>query len=834
MTLTHKILITFGCALALVVLGRWSTEWGAAAEEVAEPAAEPTEEAAPAVWTCPMHSQIRLPDFGPCPLCGMDLVEMGAGDDHPRRLAMSAAAKELARITTQTVGRKNVTRPVRMVGKVDYDESAVRTISAWVGGRLERLFVDYTGVRVEQGDHLVRLYSPDLLNAQEELLSARSRIDATRGEASTFLPGSNQRAYDSAREKLMLWGLTEEQVAAIEERGASEDHVMLTSTTSGVVIEKLLDQGAYVKTGTPIYRIADLEHLWVRLDAYEQDLAWLRHGQQVVIEVDALPGESFDGQVSYIDPFLHDHSRTAKVRVNVANTDGRLKPGMLVSAVAMARIGADGAVLDRHLAGKWISPMHPEVVKDGPGACDVCGMDLVPAEQLGMVSDVPMNAVRPIVVPASAVLLTGKRAVVYIEVPDQERPTYEGIEVVIGPRAGDEYIVLSGLEGGEQIVVNGAFRIDSSMQIRAKASMMSMSAQAPEVAGPELRLFRTALDPLFDAYIEMQVALAADDNDAARAQLAELAAALSPTSSALPASQRVVWGEEREALQGAINLAKESADIGALRAAFESISSALLIVVNEFGHAGAAELREAFCPMAFDDKGAAWLQTGDTIANPYFGSSMLRCGELRETFVGSAPMGADHSAHGDAAPEDDVESSDAPAEEMEVDRSGHDHAEPVDGGAAGGESDGASQAALPDPLVEVMNAYLALQVTLAADADAHADRMALQSALETAAQAEYAGAQEMLAELKTLATGAGIDAIRTANRAVSTRLLAIVGEQGNPLGAELHVVHCPMVFEDTGADWIQESETIANPYAGAVMLRCGVIRRTLPARDEER
>ncbi len=133
-----------------------------------------------------------------------------------------------------------------------------------------------------------------------------------------------------------------------------------------------------------------------------------------------------------------------------------------------------------------------------------------------------------------------------------------------------------------------------------------------------------------------------------------------------------------------------------------------------------------------------------------------------------------------------------------------------------------------------MNAYLALQVTLAADADAHADRMALQSALETAAQAEYAGAQEMLAELKTLDTGAGIDAIRTANRAVSTRLLAIVGEQGNPLGAELHVVHCPMVFEDTGADWIQESETIANPYAGAVMLRCGVIRRTLPARDEER
>jgi len=659
MTLTHKILLIGAGALALFALGRWSAggEDDPAQDDGTEESA--AEESVPDVWSCPMHAQIRLPDPGGCPLCGMDLVLMGqGGDDHPRRLAMSTAAKELARIATQPVERKNVTRPVRMVGKIDYDESSVRTISAWVPGRLDRLFVDYTGVRVAEGDHLVRLYSPDLLNAQEELLSARSRLEITSGEASSFLADSNRRAYESAREKLLLWGLTEEQVASLEERGTTEDHVMLTSTTSGVVIEKLLDQGAYVKTGTPIYRIADLEQLWVRLDAYEQDLAWIRHGQEVVIEIDALPGESFRGQVAYIDPFLHERSRTAKVRVNVVNTDGRLKPGMLVSAVALARIGAGGAVLDRHLAGKWVSPMHPEVVKDGPGSCDVCGMDLVPAEELGMVSDVPSDAEMPIVVPASSVLVTGKRAVVYVEVPGAERPTYEGKEIVIGPRAGDEYIVLAGLEGDEHIVVNGAFRIDSSMQIRAKASMMSMPGESADAVGPGVRLFREALGPLYAAYIEMQEALAADDEAAARATLAGMKSALeSPASAGLSADLRTVWEEERAALASALEEAGKGEGIEPLRASFEPLSDALLVIVAQFGHERPGELHEAFCPMAFDDKGASWLQAGETIANPYFGDMMLRCGELRRSFEGTpAPTGEhaghDHEGTGDAESEE--------------------------------------------------------------------------------------------------------------------------------------------------------------------------------------
>ena len=237
MTTTTRVILVGLTAAALLLVGRWSAGWGAEDATTSQgehdhSAMEGAADAKASLWTCPMHPQIKLPDPGDCPICGMDLVPMAqGGDDNPMQLVMSPAAKELAQVEVQVVRRKNVTRPVRMVGKVDYDETAVRTISAWVPGRLDRLYVDYTGVQVNEGDHLVWLYSPDLLTAQEELLSARNRLTATQGEASEFLAKSNQRAYETARDKLLLWGLTEEQVAEIEERGTAAGPYEFTQTT---------------------------------------------------------------------------------------------------------------------------------------------------------------------------------------------------------------------------------------------------------------------------------------------------------------------------------------------------------------------------------------------------------------------------------------------------------------------------------------------------------------------------------------------------------------------------------------------------------------------------
>ena len=423
-------------------------------------------------WTCSMHPQIRQPKPGQCPLCGMDLIlatpPASATDAvSPRQLRLSPAAQELASIQTAPVERRFAPVETRMVGKIAVDETQVRSISAWVAGRIDRLYVDYTGVRVEAGDHIAYLYSPELLTAQEELIQAlRAREHLV--DSGTSVGQTAQATVEAAREKLRLLGLKEEQIERIERERQASDHLTIYAPTGGVVIEKHLSEGAYVQTGTPIYTIADLSRLWLELRAYESDLSWIHYGQAVEFSTEAYPGEVFSGQISFVDPVLDERTRTVRVRVNVANEQGRLKPGMLVWAVAQAEVGTQGQAMSPALRSKWVSPMHPEIVRDAPGACDICGMALVRAEELYDTGDEAEREM-PLVIPASAPLLTGKRAVVYVALGEG---LFEGREVLLGPRAGDYYLVREGLREGEKVVVNGAFKIDSALQIRAQPSAM--------------------------------------------------------------------------------------------------------------------------------------------------------------------------------------------------------------------------------------------------------------------------------------------------------------------------------------------------------------------------
>jgi Cu(I)/Ag(I) efflux system membrane fusion protein len=235
---------------------------------------------------------------------------------------------------------------------------------------------------------------------------------------------------DAVREKLRLWGLTKKQIANIEKREKPSDHMTIYSPISGVVIDKNVHEGMYLKTGDRIYTIADLSQVWVKLDAYESDLSWIRNGQEVEFEIEAYPGEILKGKIGFIDPFLDTKTRTVKVRVNVPNSEGKLKPEMFVRAV-----------------------LYPVVA------------DAAEGESL-------------LLIPASAPLITGKRTVVYIKVPGN-KGTYQGREIVLGPRTGDYYLVRQGLTEGELVVVNGNFKIDSAIQILAKPNMMS-----PEESGP--------------------------------------------------------------------------------------------------------------------------------------------------------------------------------------------------------------------------------------------------------------------------------------------------------------------------------------------------------------
>jgi Cu(I)/Ag(I) efflux system membrane fusion protein len=599
------------------------------------PEAPAATESVPTTWTCSMHPQFQLPEPGKCPICFMDLIPLegdSGADLGPRQLKMSEAAAALAEIQTTPVRRRYARNVVRMVGKVDYDETRLADITARVGGRLDRLFVDYTGVTVREGDHLVSMYSPDLIVAQRELILAKRSAE----RIAKLDPGFTDSALESAEEKLRLLGLLPEQIEEIKRRGTSTDQLTIHAPTGGIVIEKHANEGTYVKTGTKIYTIADLSTVWVYLDAYESDIPWLRYGQNVEFTTEAYPSETFRGRIAFIGPVLDERTRTVQVRVNVPNPDGKLKPGMFVRAAVESRVAAGGKVFDSSLVGKWISPRHPEVIKDGPGVCDVCGIELVSAEQLGHV--LPAVAVEaPLVIPASAPLVTGKRAVVYVRLPGRDQPTFEGREVLLGPRAGDEYIVREGLEVGELVVIQGNFKIDSALQIQAKPSMMTPESGSDDEHAPEPidvpDEFRLALDTIYDCYLSLQTALADDRLDEARQALDALRpSVVDADTRMLPQRTLRAWEDAVAGIQAALDGDPKTAEMEGLRKRFEPISATLLGLVDAFGHTREAALYRAFCPMAFNNRGAAWLQAEKKIANPYFGHQMLRCGEIQREF----------------------------------------------------------------------------------------------------------------------------------------------------------------------------------------------------------
>ena len=601
----------------------------------------------PTLWTCSMHPQIRQDRPGKCPICAMDLIPVDQGDGAARDPVFhtTPGAAALMDLQVTPVTRRFPDAELRLVGKVALDETSVGRITAWVPGRLDRLYVDYTGITVRKGDHLVELYSPALITAQEELRRAASALAALREGAPDALRRASEATMAAAREKLRRWGLTEGQVKAAERDGTLSDHLTIYAPSGGTVMEMQGREGMYVETGSMIYTIADLSKVWVMLEAYERDLPWLHYGQAVTFSAEAYPGESFEGRIAFIDPIVDPVTRTVRVRVNAANSDGRLKPGMFVRGVVRARLATGGRVMDASLAGKWISPMHPEIVKDGPGQCDVCGMDLVPAESLGYVPAATEGHFAPLVIPATAPLVTGKRAVVYVRQPGTEAPTFEGREIELGPRAGDVYLVASGLAEGEEVVTRGAFKIDSAMAIQAKPGMMQMTPgtsldRASHAEPPSPRedahvakqdvpeAFREALRGVVDDYMPLQLALAEEDLDRARESIAALRAAVDGVPDETHWREHVLPN-----LRETLNTLDRADGLEAARTAFEPLSGALMDAVRAFGLSDGLPIYRVHCPMAFDFAGADWMQTDETIRNPYFGSEMFSCGTVKEQII---------------------------------------------------------------------------------------------------------------------------------------------------------------------------------------------------------
>lgn len=421
------------------------------------------------IWTCSMHPQVRLPKPGKCPICSMPLilaksnapVKADAGKAPESMLELSDHAREMASVETVPVERRKITHELRAVGKVQYNEAALAIINSRVEGYIERLYVDFTGVQVKQGDHLVDIYSPDLIVAQKELLVA------LEGPA-------NNAVTESSKLKLLRWGLTQEQVDDLVQHKKVSERVTLFSPISGTVTEKMAVQKGMVKAGEMLYKLANLDSVWVYLDIYEYELGWVQSGQSVEISAEAYPGQTFAGRIWFINPVLTEESRTVKVLVNIANADQRLKPGMFVSTVIRVPVLANGKAAPTGLGGQFTCLMHPQIVLPQPGKCPTCGMIL---------TQIPGGSAKPtddelnvLALPVAAVLDSGVRKLVYVE---HARGEFMPMDVSVGPRAGDYYPVLAGLKDGDLVAVRGNFLLDSQFQIQGLPSLFYAHGQAP-------------------------------------------------------------------------------------------------------------------------------------------------------------------------------------------------------------------------------------------------------------------------------------------------------------------------------------------------------------------
>lgn len=591
------------------------------------------------IWTCSMHPQIKADGPGKCPICGMDLIPVETTNDNDQSYSvkLSDAAIKLAEVSTVGVQRKILPAEVRMVGKVDFDETREAHISAWFPGRIERLFVDYTGIKVNKGDHMVELYSPEILATQEELLQAIQATKKISKSNYSSIRQLTQETVKDVRNKLKLWGFSEDQIKEIEQRKKTTNKMTVNAPVGGVVIKKYIQEGMYVKTGSKIYSIADLSHLWIKLDAYESDIELIKYGQMVEFYTESLPGIVFKGRVSFISPVLDSETQTIKVRVNVENTDGKLRPGMFVHAKIFSQISSEGVVMDDYLQNKMVCPMHPEVIEKEPGKCPICGMHLVPTEKLGYINN---KGTAPMVIPVSAPLITGERAIVYV---DQGNGKYLGRQIALGLKVGDHYIVKTGLHEGENVVVNGNFKIDSAAQLLAKPSMMNPEGGGKAPAGhanhvmekkiqpnnPAPNQFKKQLDQIILDYLQIHKELSQDRYTNLNELSKKLLTSLSMVDMKLVSGEKhIKWMEISRGIQNSAEQIMQSSNIDLARKNFLKLSDSLISSIDLFGTSGLVKTNRFFCPM-YLDKGGFWLQDSEKTLNPYFGQKMITCGEKR-------------------------------------------------------------------------------------------------------------------------------------------------------------------------------------------------------------
>ena len=525
------------------------------------------------IWTCSMHPQIRQSEPGHCPICGMELIPLKNDITESVNYTMSEDAMKLANITTMTVGKGSANKELRLSGKVQVDERNAYSQSTHIPGRIEQLSINFTGEKVSRGQTLATVYSPQLVTAQEELLQAAS------------IKESQPELFAAAKEKLRNWKIGDSQINRILSTGKAIQRFPISADVNGIVTEKMVDLGDYVERGMPIYEISDLSKVWVLFDLYESDLNWVKEGSKISYTINSIPGETFEGKISFIDPLINSQTRVASARVEVNNKEGKFKPEMFASGV--------------------------------------------------VVNDISGNETQEIVIPKTAVLWTGKRSVIYLKETVGNRAEFILREVVLGPALGDSYIVTEGLEAGDEIVSNGTFTVDASVQLSGRPSMMNPKLDT-EKADAFIKVNisekeKQEFEAILSNYLKFKDALVADDFTSAKKINSKVNDQINKIEkSQLNSEAGKIWGSFQKELLTSTNTMASAKDIKEMRNNFDEFSETMIGLVKSF-QLTSKELYVLHCPMADNNKGADWLSASSEIKNPFYGSTMLTCGELKST-----------------------------------------------------------------------------------------------------------------------------------------------------------------------------------------------------------
>ncbi len=566
-----------------------------------------TNEDGETIWTCSMHPQVRETEPGNCPICGMELIpasSQGAeASEDDYSMVMTASAARLADIQTTPVFRGTPQKELDLPGRIKVDERRITRVTTHFSGRIRDLKVDFTGASIRKGEVMATIYSPELISAQRELLETAKQKER------------NPRLYESTRQKFRLWEFTEEQIQAIEDRGTVQNELEILSPANGFVMSRNIAEEQHVVEGTVIFEVANLEHIWVVLEAYEDDIQWIQQGDSITFRAPNNPALQHESTVAWIDPIVDPQTRTVGIRADFANPENQLKPDMLIYG---------------NLQGEMDS--------------------------------------EKLLVPSSSVLWTGPRSLVYVKDTSVDVPRYEVREVELGVRAGNFYVIENGVEEGEEVVFNGAFRIDSEMQLADRFSMMNREPgsgairlhdhggvemddtemddmemddmDGQDINGMETQQemdtqdhtggidgatddFREDFKTLLTHYLDGKEALFASDADAVSEAFRQASEELEAIGMhRMGGDAHVRWMEQYEAIEGHLDQILESENLESRREDFALLSHVLIEAVNNYQIPGV--VYHQYCPMV----DASWLSRDEQIQNPYSPDTMPNCGEV--------------------------------------------------------------------------------------------------------------------------------------------------------------------------------------------------------------